>query len=185
MNIYSEVSILKGVGEKLQEKLNKCGIFTILDLLLYFPRDYDFMTSELELNEEFEKEKAVLKCTVIAIEGIIRVKNNMTLTTIQFRHGNYKIIGKWFNQRYISKSFTVGAEYDLMGTFKKVGKNIEVMNPILACTEAIQSEIVPIYPLKGNLNSKVLVKLINNVLKEIYINDNLPEDMIEKYKLCS
>ncbi|MGL5634857.1 MAG: ATP-dependent DNA helicase RecG [Sarcina sp.] len=185
MNIYSEISILKGVGEKLQEKLNKCGIFTVLDLLLYFPRDYDFMTSELELNEDFEKEKAVLKCTVIAIEGIIRVKNNMTLITIRFRHGNYTILGKWFNQRYISKTFKVGGEYDLMGTFKRAGRNIEVMNPILACTEAVQSEIVPIYPLKGNLNSKVLVKLINNVLKEIYINDNLPEDMIEKYNLCS
>ena len=42
MDVSNDVSILKGVGPKLLEKLNKCGIFTIMDLLLYFPRDYEF-----------------------------------------------------------------------------------------------------------------------------------------------
>ena len=40
MDISQDVKCLKGVGPKLLEKLNKCGIFSILDLLLYFPRDY-------------------------------------------------------------------------------------------------------------------------------------------------
>lgn len=43
MNLYSEISSLKGVGPKLKEKLNKCGVYTLLDLLLYFPRDYEFI----------------------------------------------------------------------------------------------------------------------------------------------
>ena len=43
MQVSIEISSLKGVGPKLNEKLNKCGIFTILDLLLYFPRDYEFI----------------------------------------------------------------------------------------------------------------------------------------------
>ena len=37
MNIYSDISSLKGVGPKATEKLNRCGIFNILDILLYFP----------------------------------------------------------------------------------------------------------------------------------------------------
>ena len=41
MDISQDVKCLKGVGPKLLEKLNKCGIFSILDLLLYFPRDYE------------------------------------------------------------------------------------------------------------------------------------------------
>ncbi len=43
MNIYSDISSLKGVGPKATEKLNRCGIFNILDILLYFPRDYEFV----------------------------------------------------------------------------------------------------------------------------------------------
>lgn len=185
MDIYNEISCIKGVGAKFTEKLNRCGIFTVLDLLLYFPRDYDFMHSALELDRDFEKEKAVIPCIVSAIEGTIRTKNGKTLSTIKFRHGNYIITAKWFNQNYVTKTFRVGESYDLMGSFTKKGSKIEVMNPIVACADAKNSEIIPIYPLKGDLNSKVLVKLINNVLSQMEIRENLPADMIAKYKLCS
>ena len=36
MNIYSDISSLKGVGPKATEKLNRCGIFNILDILYIF-----------------------------------------------------------------------------------------------------------------------------------------------------
>ena len=39
--IYDSVSTLKGVGEKTREQLENMGIYTLLDLLLYFPRGYD------------------------------------------------------------------------------------------------------------------------------------------------
>lgn len=185
MDIYSEVSTIKGVGIKLKEKLNRCGIFTILDLLLYFPRDYDFVHSELDLSTDFDKEKAVINCMAVAREGSIRTKTGKTLTTIQFRHENIKLVAKWFNQPYIIKNFTIGEEYSLMGTFKKKGDRMEVINPIVACVEAKTSEIVPIYPLKGDINNKVLVKLINNILSIVDIKDNLPQEMIKRYKLCS
>ena len=34
------ITALKGVGAKRAEALNKAGIFTIYDLLTYFPRNY-------------------------------------------------------------------------------------------------------------------------------------------------
>ena len=51
MDISQDVKYLKGVGPKLLEKLNRCGIFTVLDLLLYFPRDYEFLRSNIPFNE--------------------------------------------------------------------------------------------------------------------------------------
>ena len=42
MDVSNDVSVLKGVGPKLLEKLNKCGIFTIMDLLLYFQEIMNF-----------------------------------------------------------------------------------------------------------------------------------------------
>ncbi len=50
MNIYSSVTAIKGVGPKMAEKLSKCGIYSILDLLLYFPRDYEsiFIVEDLD-----------------------------------------------------------------------------------------------------------------------------------------
>ena len=62
MDVSNDVSILKGVGPKLLEKLNKCGIFTIMDLLLYFPRDYEFLGNNVPVNEISNDEKNVLTC---------------------------------------------------------------------------------------------------------------------------
>ena len=41
MDIYDSVGTLKGVGAKTKGQLEKMGIVTLLDLLLYFPRAYD------------------------------------------------------------------------------------------------------------------------------------------------
>ena len=59
MDISQDVKCLKGVGPKLLEKLNKCGIFSVLDLLLYFPRDYEFLRSNIPFNEIDEEDKQV------------------------------------------------------------------------------------------------------------------------------
>ena len=60
MDISQDVKYLKGVGPKLLEKLNRCGIFTVLDLLLYFPRDYEFLRSNIPFSEIDEEDKQVL-----------------------------------------------------------------------------------------------------------------------------
>ena len=173
INIYDDIGLVKGVGPKLKERLNKVGIFTVLDLLLYFPRDYEFLNDDISLNEDTSDEKAILKC---------RVK---TLTTINFTYNNLKVIGKWFNQPYIKRNFILGNEYNLMGKFKKVNNTLEVINPLIPCKEANKSEILPIYTLKNGLTNKILVKLINEILKNMIIKENLPDEIVKKYKLIS
>ena len=41
MDLYSEITALKGVGEKTQKLLARLGIFTIENLLEYYPKNYD------------------------------------------------------------------------------------------------------------------------------------------------
>ncbi|NMF20671.1 ATP-dependent DNA helicase RecG [Clostridium perfringens] len=185
MNIYDDIGLVKGVGPKLKERLNKVGIFTVLDLLLYFPRDYEFLNDDISLNGDISDEKAILKCKVQSYGSSIRTRNGKTLTTINFTYNNLKVIGKWFNQPYIKRNFILGNEYNLMGKFKKVNNTLEVINPLIPCKEANKSEILPIYTLKNGLTNKILVKLINEILKNMIIKENLPEEIVKKYKLIS
>ena len=185
INIYDDIGLVKGVGPKLKERLNKVGIFTVLDLLLYFPRDYEFLNDDISLNEDTSDEKAILKCKVQSYGSSIRTRNGKTLTTINFTYNNLKVIGKWFNQPYIKRNFILGNEYNLMGKFKKVNNTLEVINPLIPCKEANKSEILPIYTLKNGLTNKILVKLINEILKNMIIKENLPEEIVKKYKLIS
>lgn len=183
INIYDDIGLVKGVGPKLKERLNKVGIFTVLDLLLYFPRDYEFLNDDISLNGDTSDEKAILKCRVQSYGSSIRTRNGKTLTTINFTYNNLKVIGKWFNQPYIKRNFILGNEYNLMGKFKKVNNTLEVINPLIPCKEANKSEILPIYTLKNGLTNKILVKLINEILKNMIIKENLPDEIVKKYKL--
>ncbi|XZM35034.1 ATP-dependent DNA helicase RecG [Clostridium perfringens] len=185
MNIYDDIGLVKGVGPKLKERLNKVGIFTVLDLLLYFPRDYEFLNDDISLNGDTSDEKAILKCRAKSYGSSIRTRNGKTLTTINFTYNNLKVIGKWFNQPYIKRNFILGNEYNLMGKFKKVNNTLEVINPLIPCKEANKSDILPIYTLKNGLTNKILVKLINEILKNMIIKENLPEEIVKKYKLIS
>lgn len=183
MDVTKDIGNLKGVGPKLKEKLNKCGIFTILDLLLYFPRDYEFLRSNISINEIDEKEKQVLTCKCTSIERDVKTRTGKFITTIRFDYSGYVVDGKWFNQRFIKNSFKVGETYDLMGKYKKSGNRLEIVNPIVGVKVAKENEIVPKYSLKGDLTDKILIKLINQCIEEVKIKDNLPKDLLDKYKL--
>ena len=177
MDVSNDVSVLKGVGPKLLEKLNKCGIFTIMDLLLYFPRDYEFLGSNVPINEISHEEKNVLTCVCMGCCGDVKTKTGKYLTTIRFNYNGAIVEGKWFNQRFIKNTFKIGEKYDLIGKFKKVGNKLEVINPIVGVKVAKENEIVPKYSLKEELTDKILIKLISNCLENIKIND-----IIKRYK---
>lgn len=185
MDISNDISLIKGIGPKLTEKLNKCGIFTVFDLLLYFPRDYEYVQGNCSFDEINSDEKQMLSCKVIRYEKDIRTKTGKYITTIVFDYEGYMVEGKWFNQRFIKNSFKIGEKYELVGKFKKIGNRLEIVNPIIGCKDAKESEIIPKYSLKGEITDKLLTKLINQVLDEVIISDNLPIELLEKYKMIS
>lgn len=184
MNIYSDISNINGVGDKTKEKFNRIGIFTILDLLLYFPRDYTFLNMDI-VDNNLVKGKSVLRCKVERQLGTIVTRTGKRLTNIEFSYGDKKILGKWFNSPYIAKKFIIGKEYNLLGSFKNTGNVLEVVNPIISCNDSLESNIIPVYKLKDNIKNTMITKAINNVLDEIIIEDNLPKNIIKRYNLTS
>lgn len=185
MDIYNSIGTLKGVGKKTLEKFNRASIFNILDLLLYFPRDYEYLSGNVAFEEIREDEKQILSVKVIAIQKDMKTRTRKTISTIEFSYKGHKVLGKWFNQPYIKNNYKVGNTYILTGKFKKIGNMLEVVNPLVVGKEALNSEIIPKYSLKADLSDKLLTKLISTVLDTIYIKDNLPSNILEKYNLLS
>ncbi len=185
MDIYSDISNIDGVGEKTKEKFNKMGIFIILDLLLYFPRDYTFLNIDISNNDLSDRRKSILRCKVEKHIGTILTRTGKRLTTIEFSYNGKKVLGRWFNSPYIIKKFVIGEEYNLLGIFKSTNGNIEVINPIVSCNDSLGSKIVPVYRLKDNIKNSIITKAINSILDKIKIEDNLPKNIIKKYNLVS
>lgn len=185
MNLNMHISNLKGVGPKTSEALNKCGIYTVLDLLLYIPRDYEFVNQELDFSNFVMEEKYAVHCNVIGLDKEIRVKSGKILTTIGFQYKDHKIFGKWFNQPYIKKTFKKGEDLYLLGKFKKVGNSLEVINPIVSRNILEDKGIIAKYSLHDAINNKIISKLMHQVLDSITINENLPQRVIKRYNLIS
>ena len=186
MDIYSDIKYIKGVGPKMAENLNKCGIFNVLDILLYFPRDYENVSVHKSILECQENEKVIIECSVLNVLKDVRLKNNKTLSTIVFCQGDNKFKGKWFNQTYAKNSFKISNKYIITGKVNKFKEEITIMNPkIVKNTSMDTNRIIAKYPLKNNLTNNFFNKIISGVLSDIKITENLPIWLVEKYNFCS
>ncbi|MGO5066959.1 ATP-dependent DNA helicase RecG [Clostridium sporogenes] len=187
MNVYSPITTLKGVGPKAKEQLEKCMIFNIMDLLLYFPRDYEFVDNYSK--DKLSSKKVIIKVQVENIKRDVRTRTGKILTTIIFNDGEKAIVGSWFNQPYIKNYFKIDEEYVLQGILKEYRGKLTMSNPQILkdkyAEKVEERKIIPKYHLKGDLKNSLLIKLVDNVLKNIDIGENLPNWLIEKYKFIS
>lgn len=185
MNINDDVASLKGIGPKTQELLNKCGIYKILDLLLYFPRDYEKIQYCNDINNLKDADKVIIKAKVKQIKKDIYVKRNMIISSVIFTKNNLEFEGKWFNQKYIKNKFKLNEECIILGKVKMDRHKISIINPnILENTEKLLN-ITPKYSLKGNLTNNFFNKTINYILSNITIVENIPKNILDKYDLLS
>ncbi|OAA82733.1 ATP-dependent DNA helicase RecG [Clostridium ljungdahlii] len=187
MKLSEDIGSLKGVGEVTCKNLNRCCIFNILDLLLYFPRDYDIISSCSDLKGNTEG-KVMIDCKVNSIERDIRTKTGKIISTIVFENRNGLFKAKWFNQPYVKKKFKIDAEYRIAGKIQHYRGSSVITNPKVVSVNSnskIEEKILPIYPLKSGITNNTFIKLISYVLTKVSIDENLPKWIITKYKLCS
>ena len=174
MKIYDDISTIKGVGPKVKENLNKCLIFNVMDLILYFPRDYEVINGN-------EDGKNVMVCRVVKIERDFRTKTSKLMTTVVFECEGKRLKGKWFNQPYVKNSFRLGEEYKLFGKVQDYKGETVMVNPSLVSGNALyensegREAILPKYPLKTGITNGLVMKLMREVLDKISITENMPE----------
>lgn len=190
MDIYNSVGILKGVGPKTLENLNKCGIFTIIDLLLYFPRDYKIIRTCNSLKDALEKQEIIITGEVLEIKRDVRTRSGKIISTVILQNEEEKIKCRWFNQPYIKNKFRIDKEYTLNGKLDVYRGEKLIINPKIVekNTEEIDAAkeiVIPIYSLKYGVKNNTFVKLIKEVLAKLTIEENLPTWIMEKYNFCS
>lgn len=191
MNVQNSIGQLKGVGPKTEKLLNKCGIYTIMDLLLYLPRTYDTITLCDSINNHNDSGKIIITCEFIKFSSEIRTKTRKVLTTLIFQNNDKSFKCRWFNQPYIKNKFIIGHNYTLCGKIEEYkGERVLLNASIINDTQkfmpaASSNKIVPRYPLKDGITNNLMIKLIKNILENIAIEENLPMWLIKKHNLCS
>ena len=188
-DLKKDIQFVKGIGPKKAYKLNKLGIFTLKDLLYYFPRQYEDRNNLKKIVELKNEDKVTIKALIVGITTS-NPRKGMTLTKVDVKDetGYAKLV--FFNQPYISNTFKSGDTILVFGKVKKEFKNIEFSSCEIehfSNSPKNTCKIMPIYPLTFGVTNKEIISIIKSVLsnKELIIKEYLPKGIIDKYKLCS
>lgn len=201
-NIYEQdVTYTKGVGPKVAYLLNKLGIFTVFDLINYFPRKHIDYSSRVFIKDLKEGTDVTIFGKITALKSFT-TKNNLTIINVRISDDTdalelnffYQKSNRYMLERYKSQ-FPKDSNIIVSGTVKKdnyTGKHtIDKPQYQLISSDFYEGEnlhlgrIVPVYPLVENLNAKTLRRAIYNALLEYkpQIENLIPDYIIKQQNL--
>ncbi len=183
------IRFIKGIGEQRARALEKLGIFTLYDLVSYFPRDYQDRSAVKTLDAVADGEAACVRALVISSPVLSRVRKGMELVKFRIADSGGAANVTYFNQSYVKNSIKRGETYSFYGKFTKSGGRLEILNPVFE-KEGAEGEstgrIVPIYRLTEGISQKVLSRAIAQgltVAGEELLRETLPPGVRDKYGL--
>ena len=188
MELNKDVKFVKGVGPNRVKLLNKLNIYTLQDLISYYPREYEDRSKPKKIADTIEGEEVLIQAIVVSkIKEIRTYKKNMTIYKLIVRDETECCEVIWYNQSYLKNIFKLGEKYNFYGKInRKIGK-VEMLSPVFDKEESTKNtgKIIPLYPSTYNLSQNIIRQIIENGLKEVYPNleETIPEYILNEYNL--
>lgn len=180
-----DIQYIKGVGEKRARFFNKLGIYTVDDLIHYYPRKYQDWSKTVAVSDAPTDEPAFIRATMITPVKESMIRKGMTLYKCNFSDGSNVIHVTLFNNKYLAKSLRTFDEYVLYGKVERSFTSASMSAPIIEPV-ATAVGIHPIYSATPNLNSRAISKVMAAALDKIdEFDETLDESIMKKYELCS
>ncbi len=186
MDLNKDVKYVKGVGPNRVKLLNKLGIFTLKDLISYYPRTYEDRSKPQNIIECINGEEALIEGIACSRVSNVRLRGK-TMQKLIIRDETASATITWFNQTYLKDKFNQGEKYQFYGKISNAFGKINMTSPVFdeEGKNNNTGKIIPIYPLTYQLSQNILRKIIEAGLKEVNGNlqESLPKYLLEEYKL--
>lgn len=186
IDLNKDVKYIKGVGPNRVQLLNKLGIFTLKDLITYYPRAHEDRSKPKNIIECADGEEVLIEAIVSNKIREIKLKGK-TMQRLTVRDETATAEITWFNQRYLKDKFKTGEKYQFYGKINNVYGRYTMTSPVFdeEGKNNNTGKIIPLYPLTYQLSQNVLRKIIENGLNEIEgkLKETLPNYLIKEYKL--
>lgn len=192
LNLESKVSELPLVGTALTKAFNSVKVYTIADLLYYFPARYMDYRKTVQIGAVEEGETITIIGRVKSVRASFFGKR-MPYCEAVIEDGTGKIRAVWFNQTYIAKQLTVGADVILSGKVSRY-KQLQLTNPAydlidpdLANGNSLHTgRLVPIYKRSDLVPLRTMRKLVKSCLHLAEdLEDYIPKKIANEKKLLS
>lgn len=188
MELTDNIEKINNIGTQRANKLHKLNIYTVIDIIEYFPRDYIDRSNVLNIKDLIVDKENTFIASVATIYESIRI-NDKIITNILLKDLTGTITAVWYKQPYLKNYFSKGCEYLFTGKVTKKFNKLEIIAPEyenINNGELLSGgRIVPIYASTYKLSQKMLRQLIKNVIDNVYnlCEEFIPAYITKKYKL--
>ncbi|MDX1765758.1 MAG: DEAD/DEAH box helicase, partial [Candidatus Saccharimonadales bacterium] len=185
MNLETPISVVKGVGSAVEQKLARLGISTVGELIYHFPRRYQDY-SKITSTSELEPGPVTVRVRFKNISGrYVRRGLHITQATGWDDKGEVRVT--WFNQPYRAKQLSTKPLYLVSGEYGFGAGRYSITNPACEKESAFPkntARIIPIYPETKGLKSHSLRKMLANLLSNgIEMEETVPAIELAKHNL--
>ncbi|GAA4424992.1 ATP-dependent DNA helicase RecG [Bremerella cremea] len=188
--LRTPVQFLKGVGPQRAEKLAKLQLYTALDLIFFFPRDYQDLRELVSIDDLIEDEPA-------SIAGVIEDVDfrgtgpGRSILGILVRDNQAYLRGVWFNQPFMRKRFNAGQHVIVSGKPRHQGNRWEMAHPVVDIIEPGErpegGKLLPVYPLTEGVRQGMMRKMVHAALDSHGedLEEVLPESFLQQHGLLT
>ena len=187
LDLKQSVQYIKTVGPAKVPILNNLNIYTLWDLLTYFPREYEDRSNIKKIADLVDGEEVAIEAKVVAEINVNYIRKNMTVlkTVVEDNTGRCTIT--WFNQTYIKQQIKRGQTYRFFGKIVNEFNHVEMRTPVFDEIGKNKNigRIMPIYPSTYRLSQNAIRQAMQNALKMVEgkLPETLPSYMLSEYNL--
>ncbi len=189
IDLKQSVQFIKGVGPSRVKLLNILGVYTIEDLISYYPRTYEDRTKITKIAELQDGQSAMIEAVTTSGASTARLRRNMTITKVIVEDDTGRALISWFNQDYVKTRIHAKEKYRFFGRVSKKSGITEFNSPVFDAENEHKNtgKIVPVYPTTKGLNQTSIRQAIENALALVNekIEESLPEYIVKQYNLMS
>ncbi len=181
------ITSLKGVGEKTAALFEKLGVYTVEDLLHYYPRAYDVYTKPVKPQDVTESNMVAVEAVITREADLLRFGKMQTVSlSLKWSGGALQII--WYNIPYIRTSLKLGGHYIFRGRVVKKKNRLVMEQPEMFEPSAYYDRMnvmQPIYGQTKGLGNRMISKTVQMALKEHELElDYIPLSIRKKNQLA-
>ena len=176
--IYSDSDIrtLKGIGDKKAQAFNRLGIFTVYDLISFYPRKYEDRSLVRNISDLTDGDTCCIKAVVADDPKLSRIRRGLEIVRFRAFDDTGLVEISYFNQSYLKNVFSKGEIYYFYGKAERKYSRATLNNPTFEREEDAGSKtgrIVPIYRLSSGLTQKNVIDAVSTAVD--LFADTVPE----------
>lgn len=186
VELISSIRNIKGIGGKSEKLFNKLGIYTVKELLCFYPREYDIFGS-IEPVSSVQEGRTVIIEAFLKSSPKVTVSGNLKITRAVFKDASGSIAAVWFNMPFMAKILRMGTHYILRGRIVNRNGFLELRQAKLLSRQEyvnLTGTLQPVYSLTAGLTGNAVAKAVKRALEETDLNgDFLPADIRKENNL--